>query len=302
MENLLNSLYSFWNQLVFAITNFEIFDLVDILIIAFIIYKAFRFLHENRGGQLVKGLVILAVVYAFSVWFDLATVNWVLSKLVDWLVIALAIIFQPELRRMLERIGRSKFSQFGRMTEQDSESIKRCVDSICIAAKNMQEQKIGALIAFERTTLLGDIINTGTVIDAETSSQMVGNIFFPKSPLHDGALIVRSGKLHAAGCILPLTANQNLSSQLGTRHRAAIGLTEVSDAVVLIVSEENGMISLAHNGKIERGYTQIRLREDLYKYMVDDLLPETEATMFNKLKDTINSFKAKKIEKKEEDE
>lgn len=300
MEKILNSLYSLWNQIIFAISNISLFDIIDILIIAFIIYKAFRFLQENRGGQLVKGLLILVVVYAFSVWFNLVTVNWVLSKLVDWLVIALAIIFQPELRRMLERIGRSKFGQFGRSGEQDSETLKHCIDSICVAAKNMQEQKVGALIAFERTTQLGDIINTGTVISAETSSQMVGNIFFPKSPLHDGALIVRDGKLHAAGCILPLTADPNLSSQLGTRHRAAIGLTEVSDAVVLVVSEENGMISLAQNGKIERGYTQIRLREDLYKLMIDETENENEFNLFTKLKDIINSFKVKKSAEKEE--
>lgn len=302
MTNFFNSIYSLWNQIVFAISNMSVFDILDILIIGFIIYKAFRFLQENRGGQLVKGLFLLLLIYAFSVWFNLVTVNWLLSKVVDWLVIALAIIFQPELRRMLERLGRSKLGRFGRSHEENDEDVKRCIDSICVAAKNMQEQKIGALIVFERTTQLGDIINTGTSINADASSQMVGNIFFPKSPLHDGALIVRDGKLSAAGCILPLTANENLSSQLGTRHRAAIGLTEVSDAVVLVVSEENGMISLAQNGKIERGYTQIRLREDLYKYMLEDEEENVETTFFNKVKDILNSLKFKKTAKKEEDE
>ena len=302
MTNFFNSIYSLWNQIVFAISNMSVFDILDILIIGFIIYKAFRFLQENRGGQLVKGLFLLLLIYAFSVWFNLVTVNWLLSKVVDWLVIALAIIFQPELRRMLERVGRSKLGRFGRSHEENDEDVKRCIDSICVAAKNMQEQKIGALIVFERTTQLGDIINTGTSINADASSQMVGNIFFPKSPLHDGALIVRDGKLSAAGCILPLTANENLSSQLGTRHRAAIGLTEVSDAVVLVVSEENGMISLAQNGKIERGYTQIRLREDLYKYMLEDEEENVETTFFNKVKDILNSLKFKKTAKKEEDE
>lgn len=302
MTNFFNSIYSLWNQIVFAISNMSVFDILDILIIGFIIYKAFRFLQENRGGQLVKGLFLLLLIYAFSVWFNLVTVNWLLSKVVDWLVIALAIIFQPELRRMLERLGRSKLGRFGRSHEENDEDVKRCIDSICVAAKNMQDQRIGALIVFERTTQLGDIINTGTAINADASSQMVGNIFFPKSPLHDGALIVRDGKLSAAGCILPLTANENLSSQLGTRHRAAIGLTEVSDAVVLVVSEENGMISLAQNGKIERGYTQIRLREDLYKYMLEDDEENGETTLFNKVKDILNSLKFKKTAKKEEDE
>ena len=273
MANFFNSIYSLWNQIIFAISNITVFDVLDILIIAFIFYKAFRFLQENRGGQLVKGLLLLLLVYAFSVWFNLVTVNWLLSKVVDWLVIALAIIFQPELRRMLERLGRSKFSRFGRSQEEESESIKRCIESVCVAAKNMQEQKIGALIVFERTTQLGDIINTGTII-----------------------------KLCAAGCILPLTANENLSSQLGTRHRAAIGLTEVSDAVVLVVSEETGMISLTQNGKMERGFTQILLREELSKLLIEDEQSENEVTLFNKIKDILNSLKFKKIKKKEENE
>ncbi len=302
MTNFFNSLYSLWNQIIFAISNISVFDVLDILIIAFIIYKAFRFLQENRGGQLVKGLFLLLVVYAFSVWFELVTVNWLLSKVVDWLVIALAIIFQPELRRMLERLGRSKIGRLGRSPEMDGEAVKRCIESVCVAAKNMQDQKIGALIVFERTTQLGDIINTGTVINADISSQMVGNIFFPKSPLHDGALIIRDTKLCAAGCILPLTSNENLSAQLGTRHRAAIGMSEVSDAVVLVVSEETGMISLVQNGSIERGFTQIRLREELYKLLTYEEQNETELSLFNKLKDILNSLKFKKETKKEENE
>ncbi len=290
MENIFNALYTLWNQIIFAFSNFGLSDIFDIGIIAFIVYKAIRFLEESRAGQLVKGLVFLLLAYLCSIWFYLDTVHWLLSKMVDWLVLALAVIFQPELRRMLERIGRSNFSRFGRYSAEDDEKIKRCIDSISVAVKNMQEQKIGALIVFERTTQLGDIINTGTLINADTSSQMVGNVFFPKSPLHDGALIVRDGKLVAAGCILPLTSNPDLSSQLGTRHRAAIGMSEVSDAVVVVVSEETGMISLVQNGNIERGYTIIRLREELYSYMMESS-KDTNNSLFGKIKNSINSFK-----------
>ena len=161
----------------------------------------------------------------------------------------------------------------------------------------MHDQKIGALIVFERTTSLGDIINTGTLINADASSQMVGNVFYPKSPLHDGALVIRDGRLLAAGCILPLTANPNLSSQLGTRHRAAIGMSEVSDAVVLVVSEETGKISLVQNGAIERGFDQIRLREELYRLIIQSEETGENDGIINKIKNVIDRIKpAKKSE------
>lgn len=270
MSTVLNFLYSLWNQIFYAITHIRLFDLLDIVIIAYIIYKGIRFLSESRGGQIVKGLLILAVAYLLSLWWNLACLHWVLSKVVDWAIIAIAIVFQPELRRALEKIGRSKIGDFGRGHPDDEAFIKRGIDSICRAATNMHDQKIGALIVFERTTQLGEIINTGTVLNANISSQLVGNIFYPKSPLHDGALIVREGRLHAAGCILPLTSNPDLNPQLGTRHRAAIGVSEISDAVVLVVSEETGKISLVQNGKIERGYDQVRLREELYRLMLQN--------------------------------
>lgn len=282
-----------WNQIVYAISHITVFDIIDIVIIAFIIYKAVKFLAESRGGQLVKGLLILFGGYLLSRWFGLVSVNRLLTEVMDWGVIALAVIFQPELRRALERIGRSKIGQLGIAGRvEDQEHIKASIDSICMAVQSMHDQRIGALIVFERTTSLGDIINTGTTIDAESSSQMVGNIFYPKSPLHDGALIVRSGKLYAAGCILPLTSNPNLSSQLGTRHRAAIGMSEVSDAVVLVVSEETGKISLVQNGSIERGYDQIRLREELYRLLIQDEQVTKNVGLFNKIKSFLDDVKS----------
>ena len=299
MSNILNAIYTLWNQIIYAVASISVFDIIDILIIAYIISKAIYFLSESRGGQLVKGLFILFVAYVLSIWFELVTVHWLLTRVVDWGIIALAIIFQPELRRALERIGRSQFGKFGHTSQNDDEYIKKSIDSICLAVQNMRDQKIGALIVFERITSLGDIINTGTTLNSDASSQMVGSIFYPKSPLHDGALIVRDGRLVAAGCILPLTSNQGFSSSLGTRHRAAIGVSEVSDAVVIVVSEETGKISLVQNGSIERGYDQIRLREELYSLMLRDE-DETNGGVVDKIKNAINHIKS--INKKEKGE
>ncbi len=284
----LDGIRTIWNQIIYAIAHISVFDFIDIIIIAYIIFKAIQFMRESRGGQLVKGIIILFAAYVLSRWFGLVTVNWLLTRIMSWGVIAIAVIFQPEIRRALERIGRSKFGQFGLTAKTDDEQLKGAIDSICMAVQTMHDQRIGALIVFERTTSLGDIINTGTTINADTSSQMVGNIFYPKSPLHDGALIVRNGKLYAAGCILPLTSNPNLSSQLGTRHRAAIGMSEVSDAVILVVSEETGKISLVQNGTIERGYDQIRLREELYRLILQGENDSKEEGLFYKIKSFID--------------
>ncbi len=290
MNSLFNTVYTLWNQILYAVSNMRIpYDIIDILIIAFIVYKAIGFLRETRAGQLVKGMVILLVVYFAANWWNLASLKWLLSKVVDSAIIAMAVIFQPELRRILERVGRTKFGR-GQMLDDESDVLSQCIDNVSKAAGVMQEQKIGALIVFERTTQLGEIINTGTVIDAEASVSMVNNIFYPKSPLHDGALIVRDGRLYAAGCILPLTQREDLSSQLGTRHRAAIGMTENSDAVVLVVSEETGNISLVSNGQIKRNYNAVSAGAELRRQLLDPELNNRENTVVAALKH-INPFK-----------
>lgn len=301
MSKIFDAIYTLWNQIIYAILNISVFDFLDIILITYIVYKSIQFLRESRGGQLVKGLIILFGAYAISIWFNLAAVRWVLTNVMDWGIIALAIIFQPELRRALERIGRSKIGQFAHMGNQDEEYIKSSVDSVCMAVQNMHDQRIGALIVFERQTSLGEIANTGTLINADTSSQIIGNIFYPKSPLHDGALIMREGKVLAAGCILPLTNNQNLSAQLGTRHRAAIGMSEVSDAIVIVVSEETGKISLVQNGTIERGYDQIRLREELYRLLLSNEADEKSGSIVDKAKTFIGNH-VKKAKKKDKGE
>lgn len=265
-----DSILSFFSQIFFSIINIRIFDIIDILIVSFIIYKAIEFVRDTRSAQLVKGIIVLFFVFFIASAFNLITIKWMLAQIFDYALVIAVLIFQPELRRMLERVGQSNITTIGKMQNYDAKNkaISDCVDSICKAVSNMSDKRIGALIVFERKTMLGEIINTGTIIDAEASYEMIGNIFFPKSPLHDGALIVRDGKLYAAGCILPLTSNNGLNSQLGTRHRAAIGMSENSDAVVLVVSEETGTISLAINGIIKRDYNAVTLKEELFNQLL----------------------------------
>ena len=277
MSGVLNAIYSAWNQIVYAVSNLRILDILDILVIAFIIYKAIGFLRTSRAGQLFKGILILLAVYVISIWWDLVTLKWLLSKVVDAAIIAAVVIFQPELRRILEKVGRTKFGR-GQLFDGSASDIEKNIEDVSKAVGMMQEKRIGALIVFERTTQLGDIINTGTTLDAESSVSMINNVFFPKSPLHDGAVIIREGRIYAAGCILPLTQREDLSSQLGTRHRAAIGMTENSDAVVLVVSEETGTISLVQNGQITRNYSAVSAAAELQSLLLN---PEENEKIFS---------------------
>ena len=269
MAAILDTLYTIWNQFVYTISNLRVFDIIDILIIAYIVYKAIEFLRETRAGQLVKGIIFLLVLYAFAIVFKLAVLRWLLSAVFGSAIVAIAIIFQPELRRLLERVGQTKIGNL-QSGGGDNELVTNSANIICKAAGQMQKTKTGALIVFERKTQLGEIINTGTVVDAQVSESLVNNIFYPKSPLHDGAVVVRDGRIYAASCILPLTQSTDFSSQLGTRHRAAIGMTENSDAVVLIVSEATGIISVAVDGSLMRNFSAETLRAKLTDLLVQD--------------------------------
>ncbi len=268
MGDILNTLYTIWNQVNYAVSNIGFFDIIDIAILSYIIYKAIGFLRETRAGQLVKGSFILLVIYFISRWCDLLTVEWLLSNVFESAIIAVAVIFQPELRRILEKVGRTNFGR-GQIFDSDEDILSVCIDNVSKAAATMQEKKIGALIVFENRTQLGEIISTGTIINAESSVSMINNVFFPKSPLHDGAMIIRDGRLYAAGCILPLTQREDISLQLGTRHRAAIGMTENSDAVVLVVSEETGTISIAVDGQITRDYNAVSAGAELKRLLIE---------------------------------
>ncbi len=289
MGEFLDTLYMIWNQVVYAVANIGIADIIDIAVIAYVIYQGIVFLRESRAGQLVKGLVILLAVFVIAKWWNLVTIQWALSKAIDFIIIAAAVIFQPELRRILERVGRTKLTATQLFDERESVQAES-IDKICKAAGFMQEKKIGALIVFERETQLGEIINTGTIIDAATSVSVVNNIFFPKSPLHDGAVIVRNGRIYAAGCILPLSSLDLSSSSMGTRHRAAIGMSENSDAVVLVVSEETGTISIAEGGKITRNYNAVTAAAELRRLLLDNESQQKTLPVVKVLKN-INPFK-----------
>lgn len=302
MGAILDTVYTVCNQFVYTISNLRIFDIIDILIISFIIYKAIEFLRETRAGQLVKGIVFLLALYAFAIVFKLAVLRWLLSAVFGSAIVAIAIIFQPELRRLLERVGQTKIGNLQSGSGQN-ESIVDSVNKICKAVGQMQKAKTGALIVFERKTQLGEIINTGTTVDAQVSESLVNNIFYPKSPLHDGAVIVRDGRIYAASCILPLTQSTDFSSQLGTRHRAAIGMTENSDAIVLIVSEETGTISIAFNGQITRNYTVQSAFEEIKDKLVNDNEQDDDSFIKRVFKKIFrgNDIKEDKVDFKEEE-
>lgn len=289
MSAFLDTIYTIWNQLVYAVANIGIADVIDIAVIAYVIYQGIVFLRESRAGQLVKGLIILLVVFVLAKWLNLVTIQWALSKAIDFIIIAAAVIFQPELRRILERVGRTKLTA-GQLFDEAESAQAESIDKICKAAGFMQEKKIGALIVFERETQLGEIINTGTIVDAATSVSVVNNIFFPKSPLHDGAVIVRNGRIYAAGCILPLSQLDLSNSSLGTRHRAAIGMSENSDAVVLVVSEETGTISIVEGGKITRNYNAVTAAAELHRLILDTENQQKTLPVVKVLKN-INPFK-----------
>jgi diadenylate cyclase len=241
------------------VSNIGVNDVLDILIVAFLFYKLLGFIRETRAEQLAKGLLVLVLVALAASWLHLYTLQWILSNLVNVGLIAVVIIFQPELRRLLENLGRNKLiSNFSGIDLEEAEEI---TVEIREALLSMSKSRTGALIVFERETSLTDIIETGTLIQAGISREMIGNIFYEGAPLHDGALIVRGDKLWAAGCVLPLTEDKKLSKELGTRHRAGIGITENSDALVFIVSEETGIISKAEDGKLERMLTASRIDE-----------------------------------------
>ncbi|WP_069650815.1 diadenylate cyclase CdaA [Caloranaerobacter ferrireducens] len=246
--------------------NIRIRDIIDIAIVAFAFYKLFMLIRETRAEQLIKGIIVLLVATKISEWLQLFTINWILERTMTVGVIALLIVFQPELRRALEYIGRSRFLT-KTIIEIEDENIRNIINEILEAVASLSRQKIGALIVLERTTGLNEVAETGTLINGKVSSGLLINIFIPNTPLHDGAVIIKDDIVKAAGCFLPLTENMNLSKDLGTRHRAALGVTEKSDALAIIVSEETGVISIADNGKLSR-YVDIKtlekILEDIY--------------------------------------
>lgn len=285
---------TFFSQLLATLKTFTFKDFIDVAIIALILFYLLRLFRQSRAGQLVKGFLILLVVYGLSSLFHLTMLKYILNSIFTYWAIIFIVVFQPELRLGLERLGRSnkRLRSFVSSTIQNPEDqIYRALSDVADTCAVFSKSKTGALIVFERETPLGEIADSGTVLNSDVSPALLGNIFFNKAPLHDGACIIREGKIHAAGCILPLSDNLNISQDLGTRHRAAIGMSEASDAVVVVVSEETGSISVALNGVLTRDFK----RDDLYNRLVELIIVGENnnasgmfATLFNKRKEKKN--------------
>jgi len=231
--------------------GFRLIDVLDIVIVAYLVYKILGFIQETRAQQLVRGLVVLGIVFFLSDFLNLYLLNWLLRNFVTMGLFALIVLFQPELRRGLEQLGRRNIVS-GQFRSLDKENAIEVVKEIVAAVDDFSATRTGALIVFERETMLNDIIETGTIVDARISVRLLGNLFYEGSPLHDGAVIIRGDRIHAASCVLPLTEKKNIGRNLGTRHRAGLGVSEVSDALVIVVSEETGVISVAENGNFRR--------------------------------------------------
>lgn len=254
-------------------------DVIDIFVVAIAVYYFMGAIRGTRAVQLVRGILVIVAVYMTSSILKLHTLNYILSALVQVAMFGVIVIFQPELRTLLEKMGRLKIGHFlGIAVDPFGEKAEteEVIKSVSRAASEMSQSRTGALIVIERHTRLGEYMNSGTLMNATVSSELLGNIFVPNTPLHDGAVIIRDNRIITAGCVLPLTANTNLASELGTRHRAALGLSEASDAVIVVVSEETGKISLAMNGSLTRNLTEVSLKRALTKLLISDETADVE--------------------------
>ncbi len=239
-------------------------DVLDILLVAFVFYYIFQFMRKRRAGKLLVGVVLMIVLLLVSEVAKMRALNFILTNVFSVGILSLIVVFQPELRSFLEKVGGTNIFNFkSKLDKNQDVALKSAISEVCVAAEYFSKTRTGALIVFERETKLGDQSRTGTVVNADISAYLLENIFFNKSPLHDGAVIISETRLHSAGCLLPLSSNQDLVRELGTRHRAAIGMSENSDAVVLVVSEETGTISVAVEGELMRGFNRTSLEEYL---------------------------------------
>lgn len=278
------------------LSTIKIGDILDITIVAVLIYGTLKLVRDTRAEQLLKGIILILVFYSIAALLNLTMVTTILKVFVEFSVILVFIIFQPEIRKALEQLGRSKFSknylkifQGGLMSNSERDAKVKAISDVADAAVLFSHTKTGALVVFEKETKLTDIASSGTILNCDTSAAIFGNIFFNKAPLHDGACIVRDGKIFAAGCILPLNSKEDGRRDIGTRHRAAIGVSEVSDAMVLVVSEETGQISIARNGILSRDFTREQLIETLEEYLLPVEQDKNERSpLFKKKKEGTN--------------
>ena len=293
------------NSIVANFQTFKLVDLLDILIIAFLIYQLLGFVNRTRAGQLAKGALIVMAVYLVANILNMRTVTWLLNSLLQVGLLTLVVLFQPEIRRALERMGQTDqwAYRFFNKNRYNDTSLKgawrRAIIAICDAAERFSETKTGALIVLERNTNLSEIVRTGTPVNSAVNLEVLGTIFYEGTPLHDGAAIIEDGRIKAAGCVLPLSNNLDLGKDMGTRHRACLGIAENSDAIAIVVSEETGIISMAKNGVLMRHFD----RQTLYTRLVDEMIPKETAS-----EKTDNSWKGRVkrllswVNQKEEDE
>lgn len=291
MSSLIKNLGDIWHDFKNITGTLSFSDILDIAIMTILIYTMVKLIRDTRSGQLIKGLLLLGLFYFLASNFEMLMIKSVLAEVFKWTVVVLCILFQPEIRKALEQVGRSNFGHsiiaavFGGRKPENVIAQRKAVEEVIEAVAVLQQLRMGALIVFERKTKLNDVVATGTLIEAEPSAMLIGNIFYNKAPLHDGSMIIREGKLLAAGCILPLTHKENISASLGTRHRAAIGLSEDTDAVTVVVSEETGQVSIAENGLLKRNYTRTTLREELLRMVMEDVeKEETRKSLFQRLR------------------
>ncbi|MBQ8082988.1 MAG: diadenylate cyclase CdaA [Clostridia bacterium] len=279
---ILSDFSTFFSRVISIFSTYDwISDTLDIVLLTLLVYGLLSVIKDSRALTITKGMVFFILAYVVVSLLDMKASIFLFRKVFDNILVLLAIIFAPELRKLLEKLGTSRgylrvtslFSRNGsQKAMQYNEEMSRCINSVCKAAQEMSDERIGALIIFERAMPLGEIIDTGTILDARITSQVIQNVFFPKSPLHDGAAVIRNNRLYSAGCILPLTSRHNeVSKKLGTRHRAAIGMSEQSDAYVLVVSEETGSISMAEGGRLHRNLSDGEVREMLLDVFLIDV-------------------------------
>lgn len=259
------------DNLMGILMSIKVTDVIDIVIVSYLLYRLLGFIKETRAQQLFRGILLIIAFFLISEVFNLSLLNWLFTRLITVGLIAVVILFQPEIRRGLEQIGRRGVLSW-QFRDMGKEEMYATVHKIVDAVDDFSSTQTGALMAIERETMLSDICESGVIVDAEISVRLLGNLFYEGSPLHDGAVIIRGDRVYAASCVLPLTERQNIGKNLGTRHRAALGLSEVSDAFIIVVSEETGAISVAQNGEFKR-FLDLKTLE---KMLLDIYLPSSD--------------------------
>ena len=287
----MDTIISFFKEFASMLPTVKFMDIVDILLVAFVIYTIIIMIQTTGAVRIAKSIIIILILSGLTQILNMYLMNYLLDKILEIGLIALVIMFQPELRRMLEKLGGKSLREILSMKEQQRE-IDRVISQTVAACEIMSKERTGVLIVFERSASTIDYQKTGTVLDAEVSSELLRNLFFTKASLHDGAVIIRNERIAAAGCVLPLTQNRNISSDLGTRHRAAIGMSEATDAVVVIVSEETGTIYVAIGGMLKRHLAP----QTLEKLLLNELAPKTDEKTRNPLKKLLQKTKKGKDE------